>query len=153
MTGFGEIAIEHANHRLLWIDVPNTALFGFRPPITQPRLSQLLNRTPSVVAKYNRLQTAQKNQHNLLGRTLALHQHIVNGTFSVLHESEYESILNLDLEARCFADSRYRRIFSGARDWSPKLADSNKELHMWRLFTKHRSGCQVHAKTLRRLTK
>jgi hypothetical protein len=57
MTGFGEIQINNADHRMLWVDLPNDFLFGFCPPplptITPNRLNL---RNPKVIARYNKIQ-------------------------------------------------------------------------------------------------
>jgi hypothetical protein len=43
MSGFGDIQIDNADHRLLWVDLPNEFLFGFNPPSLPTQIHNRLN--------------------------------------------------------------------------------------------------------------
>jgi hypothetical protein len=62
MTGFGEIKINNADHRMLWVDLPNEFLFGFCPPslptITPSRLNL---HNPKVISRYNKIQKKRRD--------------------------------------------------------------------------------------------
>jgi hypothetical protein len=61
MTGFGEIKINNADHRMLWADLPNEFLFGFCPPSLPTITPNRLNlKNPKVISRYNKLQKKRK---------------------------------------------------------------------------------------------
>jgi hypothetical protein len=62
MTGFGELKINNADHRMVWVDIPNEFLFGFCPPSLPTITPNRLNlKNPKVIARYNKLQKKKKD--------------------------------------------------------------------------------------------
>ena len=56
MTGFGEMDLGSADHRMLWIDVNQESMFGFRPPPPQRRPNNTLPlHDPRIVRRYNKI--------------------------------------------------------------------------------------------------
>jgi hypothetical protein len=132
MTGFGEIKINNADHRMLWVDLPNAFLFGFCPPSLPTITPNRLNlRNPKVIARYNKIQKKEKRRH--LVRVPEKIQHVLTpaqqGLFNEQDAALYESAARQDTLARRHAQAKCRPIYMGQVAFSDVLNLASDEIH------------------------
>ena len=149
-SGFGEYPIGHADHRLLWVDVSACSCFGLVPPsptYTQPR--RLTLQDPRVVKRYNKLLISAYERHQLPQRARRLYGQYNN--FDHHAQTEYETLAQLDLQCRRYADRRCRKLRMGNTPFSDTLKKADQAVQLWLLLRKKRNGNRASIKKIRRL--
>lgn len=141
MTGFGKTDVGNADHRMLWLDIAETSLFGFQPspPSKQPHNSILLH-NPAVVRRYNNYVILERKRHRIPEKTLALEQRAQPQCFNEDDTLEYEQLLVLSWQ-----------FLTGQVPYSNLIGRELKELHLWDMVISRRQGKQTNTRAIRQL--
>ena len=145
---FGEAP---GDHRALWVDIPLVEVFGVMSAPVAPRVARRLQcRDPRVVRRYQTTLHEFYSQHDVQRRTFLLEQSIT-GPLSEEQALEWERLDALRVQGIFLADSKCRKLRTGAVPWSPILARALAVHRFWdRLYTSA-IGRHVSPKFLRRL--
>jgi hypothetical protein len=151
MTGFGELYPD-SDHRLLWIDVDNESLFGFRTPPPAKRPTESLPiRDPKAMSKYNRYVKAQSTFHAIPEKTFALEVKAHDGTFTPEDAIEYNKVLKIHQDIRKRARRKCRRFYTSNILYTDDLGKIYKRRKLWKLMELKRLNEKVDARAIRRL--
>ena len=153
MTGFGELDLGSADHRLLWMDVSLDSVFGMRPPppTKRPTDSLPLN-DPRIVTRYNNYVRRERARMGLGPLIFHLEHKAQQGIFTQDEDTKtYEAILASDHLIRKEAKKRCRPFYSGQVLFSDVIGQDRKEMHLWNMVIARRLGKRSDTRAIRRL--
>jgi hypothetical protein len=151
--GFGELLMGKSDHRMIWADFSYESILGFQPPkpvYTPPQ--RLTLDDPRVVKKYNKILLREHRRLKLDTRAFALQAALPNG-LQPHHLKEYETLANLDLNARRHASKNCRKLRMGAVLYSDDIRKARGAVDMWDLLQRKRDGIRASTRKIRRLMK
>lgn len=152
MTGFGEVSIGSSDHRLLWIDVTHESMFGFTAPIINRRPKSFFPlHDPLAVRRYNNYLNRQRQEHQIPQQLSILQHRALHGHFDNNDQRQYERLCTLDDSIRQTARQQSRRFYAGQVLYSDVIGRDYKELRLWQLVIKRRSGIRTDTRNIRRL--
>ena len=152
MLGFGQLDQGRVDHRLLWVDIDEQSIFGFKPPPPAKRPSHGIPlRDPKLVKKINRRVTAERKRNHIPQRLFALEAKAQNGQFTTADIQQFESLLHKDYVIRQKARKKCIKFYAGKTPYSDVIGNNRKELHLWSLILQHRKKRRIDTRKLRRL--
>jgi ribosomal protein L22 len=152
MTGFGEVQIGSSDHRLLWIDITCSTLFGFQVPAPAPRPKNFFPiQDPLAITRYNNYLRKQRLKHHIPSKLVHLQAKAQQGWFQPGDIQQYDAICKQDDFIRKQAKLKSRRFYAGQVLYSDIIGLDYKELRMWHLVLKRRSGRRTDTRQIRRL--
>ena len=152
MTGFGELDLGSADHRMLWIDVDKESMFGFRPPPPQRRPNNTLPlNDPRIVKRYNKIVHQERLALGLPNRIIALEHKAISGTFAASDEIQLEHLIAQDMKIREKAKTACRPFYSGQVLYSNTIGLARKKIHLWNMVVSRRYNKRTDTRAIRRL--
>ena len=152
MTGFGEVHIGSSDHRLLWLDVNFDSLFGFhKTEITRRPKNFFPIHDPAAVARYNTYLHRQRQQQGIPAQLATLQCKAQRRQFGPNEIRQYNTLCTLDDSIRKRARRYSRRFYAGHVLYSDVIGNDYKELRLWHLVIKRRSGHRTDTRQIRRL--
>ena len=151
--GYLEFGATPGDHRGLWIDVPQTALLGYKMPKIPPRkIRYLQSAFPASTKRYKETLHKRFLSQNVYGNIYRLHQaaqHPITSDFKILYEKIDKTMETLKKETA--KQCRHKRC--GGLAFSDTLQKARQEIHLWSLVKRRLLGCNVHARTIIRARK
>ena len=149
--GFGELVMGKTDHRMIWADFSYESTLGFQPPTPLYSTPQRLTLAdPRVVRRYNKILLREQRRLKLGPRAFALQAAIPSG-LQPHHFSEYETLANLDMNARRHAQKKCRKLQMGAVPYSDNIHKARSVIDMWDLLQRKRDGTRASTTKIRRL--
>ena len=140
-----------SDHRLIWIDVDFPSIFGCpwnSMPSSKPK--RLKCKDPRLVKKYNNLVTKEMKEANLFVRIQQLF--VKSKTcWNRSLEKEYNEIYREQLKIRKKAESRIRKLKTGAVAWSPTIQHLRDKIELWILILRRKRKVRTNLTKIRRL--
>ena len=127
------------------------SILGFQPPApvyTTPQRLTLAD--PRVVRRYNKILRREHRRLKLGPRAFALQTAVPSG-LQPHHFREYETLANLDSNARAHANKKCRKLRMGAAPYSDNLHKAQAAIDMWDLLQRLRDGTKASKTKIRRL--
>ena len=129
-----------SDHRLLWMDVPESSILGFNlPPLLTPKARKLQCGNPRISNKWNSLYTRYIKEHNLHSRVFQLEASSLYPLEPSL-QLEYESIMNERRIAIAYADKHCRHVRAGGVPFSPTIQKQRHTIELWEGVATRMSG-------------
>jgi exonuclease III len=155
MTGFGSLDLGSADHRMLWIDITQDSMFGFRPPPPQRRPQETLPlHDPRIVNRYNRIVSAERSLLNIPSQITSLEQRAVDGLFNDSTDGPlYDALLAQDMAIRQKAKKECRPFYAGQVLYSKTIGTARKAIHLWDMVISLRNHKRTDTRAIRRLMK
>ena len=120
-----------SNHRGIWVDIPKFLLYGYNPPQpTFPSARRLKLLDPRVVKKYIDRLLLLMHKHDLFYRMNILHNY-ADIHFSERRAEEFEKIDKIVGKLMNEAESKCRKLHTGAVPWSPTYKKACDTLLYW----------------------
>ena len=145
---FGELL---GDHRGLWVDIPVTAILGYKMGnvATYPA-RRLKLEDPRIVRKYKEALLHHCHLMDLFRRLDSLRRRATYPLSAPL-QREYELLDRIRIQGMEEAERKCRRLCKGNVPWSPELKAAKDTIHLWSLVFKRLAGCKVHARKIVRL--
>ena len=152
---FGSVA---GDHRPLWIDIHLPSVFGGTAsecsaaiPTSTARRLQCAD--PRVVQRYNKVLHQFYQEHDLATRVFRLEVDISQRPWSPALAAEWEAVDALRLAGIQLAESKCRRLRTGALPWSPQLGRALLLHRYWDRLLHRAKGYKVSWRYLCRLSR
>jgi hypothetical protein len=133
------------DHRVVWIDVPFSSIFGHGNTSRQPEARRLKLLDPRVVMRYQSLLLCFYEQRNL--------QHHLNQLFETVQSPpsardvhKYNSLDAIRVEGMRHAEAKCRKLHMGAVPFTPEYSKISKQLLFWKLVCRIKSGKSVDSR-------
>jgi hypothetical protein len=141
------------DHRVLWVDIPKTIVFGTRSePLPSKVSKRLILQDPRVLVRYTTELEKQLQLHQVelqLERVQALFASgMVDEAIAL-----YNEVDSIRTKAILFADRRCRKLRMGQIPFSPTLVENWKKILAWKLLIRKLSGNKIDSKYLLRTLK
>lgn len=142
-----------SDHRGVWVDIDTPSITGSNPPTPVSYKARRLKLTdPRIVAKYQDSLLKSIAEGNLSQRIENLHQVNKEG-WDNGHTEEYQRVAQEYRSQMIAAESKCRRLRTGAHPWSPHLDEARKTMFLWDLVVKQGQGLSVPVKKILKLSK
>jgi exonuclease III len=129
------------DHRVLWVDIPFSQLFGHSPPpVWRPQFRKLQLRDPNCVMKYNTLLLQLLLDHDLIRRQFLLEATLQSHPMTPTLLQECHDIDRLTTQCQLQAEKKCRKMRMGAIDFSLATAIPRYKIQFWRLALLRRSN-------------
>ena len=149
----GGILEEHkfeSDHKLLWVDLSFSSIFGtHNPPFIPPHCRRLKNEDPRVVHKFNSEYSKLLSLHRLPEAINNLNS-TINYTLTPQQQTEFERIDSLRTKCLLRAERKCRKLKTGNIEFSPTIQHQRNLIRFWKLILKRRLGQRVDSKYLSR---
>jgi len=138
MTGFGTPGLGPTDHRLLWIDVDEASIFGFKIPHPEPIvLTGLPLQDPLIIKCYNNLLQKKRNfyriPHIIFAIEVKAHTHTISDQDLLLYDRILETYFTL--QQQCI--NKVRKKYAGKVPYSDVIGKRCKEIYLWSLVKAH----------------
>ena len=126
----GYLAFEF-DHRLVWLDVPNTIALGHDPPpVTKPAARRLKLFDPRIKKRYLELYKKFLEQHRLFEKAVAL-KVFAPREYTDKEAALWEKLDRLRVQGMRYAERHCRKIRAGKKKWSPALKVAYNRVDFW----------------------
>jgi len=151
MTGFSDL-YPYSDHRLLWIDISSSSLFGFQAPTPAKRPTNSLPvKDPKAMRRYNNYVKSQFALHRIPEKTFALEQKAQTGDFTLHDAREYDRLLIIQHDIRRRAKKKCRRFYTGAVLFTDELGTIYRRRKLWKMVELKHLGIRTDTRQIRRL--
>ena len=126
-----------SDHRLLWIDLTTSQVFGLPHRPVKPAARRLKTQDPRVRKRYLSRLKAEYGKRDLWNRTFALEKEVGD----ILSKAQAQAIEKIISDRRaCMetAESSCRKLRMGCVPWSPKLARARDQVRVWTLLLRQK---------------
>ena len=138
------------DHRGLWVDIPNEAIYGFNPPsLPMARARRLQLEDPRIVKKYNDSLHKMFKKHQVYEQLQALHRTAVYPPPQG-YDRQYERCDAIIQECMEKAEKGCRKFKCGNTDWSPEYQKIHNKIDYWKARLRYLQG-KRNAQILQRL--
>lgn len=143
----------HCDHRVLWLDVPQSDVFGISlQSIPNKIATRLVLQDPRIVSRYTASVEAQLNKHQVPQRLQEIqHAFSIGDTETAI--TMYEEVDKIRTDAILQADKKCRKLRMGNIPFSPTLLEYWKKILAWRLLIRKLEGRKIDSKFLARKLK
>jgi len=129
--GFGEGV--PSDHRAAWIDIPLPVLHLSSDTNTAKAQARRLQcADPRVVLQYNTLLHERLTTSNALSRVKALTDSITGTRLTKAQQAEYETLDNIVIDAKRFAERHCQKIKAGKIPWCPQVSRCMNRILYWK---------------------
>jgi len=138
------------DHRCLWINLPETHIFGTTmPAITTLKTQQLKTEDPCTIKKYLEYLENHITQHNLLAKTQALSSKLT-GEHNLTDKirNQLNNIETLWIQGMLKAEWQCQKLHTQPYGWMPLITQLIQSIKYWRYSWKHVMGQPYHARIL-----
>lgn len=153
MTAYGQMQFgRSADHRMLWLDIQEETIFGYRPP--RPHYKKPIRLSlhdPAVVQRYINELATQRAQHRIYEKALELSTTIQLGQFNNDHIRMYNKLDKEDSELRQRAQKKCRKLRMGNVKFSIVVKLRRDERYLWTRISQRLLGVPTCLSTIRRL--
>ena len=142
-----------SDHRLAWLEFNTRDLFRagkIGEPEKSPRRLALGN--PRAVQKYISNLRTYMEHHRVKDKIVRLQQ-MATSPLSEEAIEELEALDRIRLEGIRYAEKKCRQLRLGSQQWTPTRAKIRKEIELWNLLIKQKTGKKHNVKKIRRLSK
>ena len=142
-----------SDHRMLWIDIPESAILGFNlPPLMTPKARKLQCGDPRISNKWNALYSTYIKEHNLHNRVFQL-EALSSYPPSNFVQQEFDNIMAERRAAIAYADKHCRHVKAGGVPFSPPIQKQRTIIELWEGVSTRLAGNKFSSSKLRRLAK
>jgi len=141
------------DHRCLWIDLPESWLFGGQMPvIVRPGARRLKSDDPCTRKSYLDNLEAFFERHNLLEKIQQIDREATS-PLSPHQALELERIDDLRIQGMIQAERQCRKLHTQPYGWTPDLTRLMAEIKYWQLSLRQVEGKPVNARLMYRLAR
>jgi hypothetical protein len=132
-AGYSKICDSYFDHRSGWVDISSSSAFGYNaPPLCAFQMRKLKTEDPTVVKQYNKVLQEQLQIHRIESKLYKLKCTIQEGKdLDATQAKELEVIDKKRIESMIHAESKCRKLKTGAVPWSLEYQDIKNRLSMW----------------------
>jgi hypothetical protein len=141
----------YSDHRPCFLDIDPRKMFKDQTvEMVPPCRRQLQLHDPVIVGTYKEILQAQLAYHKIPEKIEKLQQSIDNEQWTDMHQSEYEKMDKLIMEAMLYSERKCSRKVTKKFSWSPELIQAVQKERFWKLKLKVSKGVPVADSTIAR---
>ena len=149
--GYSEFHLDASDHRMIWVDVSSTRLFGHHIHSSiQPRARRLNSNNPGAVNKF--MKSFKRHCSNLQIHRRAIQlDNAVHLSLSMVQRQQLEELDKDIVEGILEADRRCRHIYLGTVPFSAEYQLLKNKCTFWKRVLRRQQGKKTNFKSLTRL--